>query len=87
MLEESTGVLVCGGADEAEEDEKYIPPTILRDVGGSDSTMKEYVYHSSSKTTFLKQVHLATTREIFGPILPIVPVDSVDDAIAFINER
>jgi acyl-CoA reductase-like NAD-dependent aldehyde dehydrogenase len=26
-------------------------------------------------------------REIFGPILPIVPVDDVDEAIEFINAR
>lgn len=27
------------------------------------------------------------TEEIFGPVLPIIIIDSVDDAIAFINER
>lgn len=27
------------------------------------------------------------TEEIFGPLLPIIPVDSFDDAIAFINSR
>ncbi|EIN03578.1 aldehyde dehydrogenase [Punctularia strigosozonata HHB-11173 SS5] len=27
------------------------------------------------------------SEEIFGPILPIVPVDSMDEAIAFVNER
>jgi coniferyl-aldehyde dehydrogenase len=26
-------------------------------------------------------------EEIFGPILPIVPVDSVDQAIAYVNDR
>lgn len=26
-------------------------------------------------------------REIFGPILPIIPVDSVSDAIEFVNAR
>lgn len=26
-------------------------------------------------------------REIFGPILPLVPVADVDEAIAFVNER
>lgn len=25
-------------------------------------------------------------REIFGPILPVIPVKDVDEAIAFINE-
>ncbi|KAF8156031.1 NAD-aldehyde dehydrogenase [Crassisporium funariophilum] len=27
------------------------------------------------------------SEEIFGPLLPIVPVDSLDDAIKFVNER
>ena len=26
-------------------------------------------------------------REIFGPVLPVVPVDSIDDAIKFVNAR
>jgi acyl-CoA reductase-like NAD-dependent aldehyde dehydrogenase len=26
-------------------------------------------------------------NEIFGPILPVVPVDSVDDAIAIVNAK
>ena len=26
-------------------------------------------------------------REIFGPLLPIVPVEDLDEAIAFINAR
>jgi acyl-CoA reductase-like NAD-dependent aldehyde dehydrogenase len=26
-------------------------------------------------------------REIFGPILPIVPVDSLDEAIAYVNAQ
>lgn len=26
-------------------------------------------------------------REIFGPVLPIVPVKSLDEAIDFVNER
>lgn len=30
---------------------------------------------------------LPCRREIFGPILPVLPVDSVDDAIELINSR
>jgi acyl-CoA reductase-like NAD-dependent aldehyde dehydrogenase len=26
-------------------------------------------------------------REIFGPLLPVVPVENVDEAIKFVNER
>lgn len=25
--------------------------------------------------------------ELFGPVLPIVPVDSIEDAVKFVNER
>ena len=30
---------------------------------------------------------LTWSRELFGPILPIIPVDSLDEALAFINAR
>jgi len=26
-------------------------------------------------------------REIFGPLLPVVPVENLDEAIKFVNER
>lgn len=26
-------------------------------------------------------------REIFGPLLPVIPVENVDEAIKFVNER
>lgn len=29
----------------------------------------------------------SSLRELFGPILPIVPVNDVDEAIEFINAR
>lgn len=82
MLQSSEGTVICGGAEEVEEDEKYIPPTILSDVRGDDSTMKEYV----TVIIIYQPVH-TSEREIFGPILPIVPVKSLDGAIEFINER
>lgn len=28
-----------------------------------------------------------TSREIFGPLLPVIPVDDLDAAIQFVNER
>ena len=30
---------------------------------------------------------LMTVREIFGPVLPLVPVDSLDEAIAYVNSQ
>eukprot|EP01118_Nematostelium_gracile_P008689 TRINITY_DN2880_c0_g1_i1.p1 TRINITY_DN2880_c0_g1~~TRINITY_DN2880_c0_g1_i1.p1 ORF type:complete len:507 (+),score=163.91 TRINITY_DN2880_c0_g1_i1:154-1521(+) len=46
-------------------DERYIAPTIIRNVDGDSVLMKD---------------------EIFGPILPILTVDSVDEAINIINK-
>lgn len=34
-------------------------------------------------------IHLECSihRELFGPILPIIPIDNLDEALAFINAR
>lgn len=58
------GRTALGGADTADEDALYLPPTVLMDVPRDSAIMAE---------------------EIFGPILPVVTVDSVDDAIGFIS--
>lgn len=45
---------------------------------------------SSSAPTILTDVDPETKvmqEEIFGPVLPIVPVKNADEAIKFINER
>jgi aldehyde dehydrogenase (NAD+) len=60
----SSGTAVVGG--ETQPGERYIAPTVLRDVEPDSAVMAE---------------------EIFGPILPILPVEDVDDAIQFVNER
>ncbi|XP_061208276.1 aldehyde dehydrogenase family 3 member B1-like [Neopsephotus bourkii] len=59
-----SGRVAIGG--QAEEEERYIAPTVLADVLPSDPIMQE---------------------EIFGPILPIVVVASMEEAIEFINKR
>ncbi|KAF9471948.1 NAD-aldehyde dehydrogenase [Pholiota conissans] len=64
LLERTKGKVVFGG--EVDKDNRFIAPTLVRDVPADDSLM---------------------TEEIFGPLLPIVPVDSIDDAIKFINAR
>ena len=38
-------------------------------------------------TVILVYIHLTQIREIFGPILAVVPVKDVDNAIEFINAR
>jgi aldehyde dehydrogenase (NAD+) len=56
--------VVTGG--DADLSERYIAPTILKNVQEDDAVMQE---------------------EIFGPILPVISVSSVDSAIAFVNRR
>ena len=58
------GTPAVGGETRAEE--RYVAPTVLRDVAPGSPVM---------------------TEEIFGPILPVVPVTDVDEAIRFVNER
>ncbi|KAJ7632988.1 NAD-aldehyde dehydrogenase [Roridomyces roridus] len=62
LLQNSKGTVVCGG--QTDEVQRFIAPTIVRDVKLDDSLMSE---------------------EIFGPLLPIVPVDNLDEAIAYVN--
>jgi len=59
-----SGTIVTGGT--ADEDARYIAPTILRDVPESAPVMAD---------------------EIFGPILPVIRVNDMERAIAFVNER
>ena len=59
-----SGEVLIGG--EANEDERYLAPTILRNVPADAPAMAD---------------------EIFGPILPVLRVHDVDEAIAFVNAR
>jgi aldehyde dehydrogenase (NAD+) len=63
LLPGSGEVVTGGGANEAE---RYLAPTILRDVPADAPVMAE---------------------EIFGPILPVLRVKDVDEAVAFVNAR
>ena len=58
------GEAFMGGQSDASD--RYIAPTILRDVGLDSPVMRE---------------------EIFGPILPVIDVDSTTEAISFMNAR
>ncbi|KAH8101207.1 NAD-aldehyde dehydrogenase [Cristinia sonorae] len=64
LITETKGKIIVGGESDVEE--RYIAPTIVKDVQPDDSLME---------------------GEIFGPVLPIVSVKDVDEAINFINER
>ncbi|MHA7218782.1 aldehyde dehydrogenase family protein [Arthrobacter sp. MDT1-48-3] len=58
------GTVVSGGHHERTE--RYIEPTVLRDVDPGSALMQE---------------------EIFGPLLPILEVEDLDEAIRFIGAR
>jgi aldehyde dehydrogenase (NAD+) len=58
------GEIVVGG--QADESERYIAPTILRNVSPQAPIMND---------------------EIFGPILPVLTIRSIDEAIRFVNAR
>jgi aldehyde dehydrogenase (NAD+) len=58
------GEIVVGG--EVDEAERYIAPTILRNVSSQAPVMND---------------------EIFGPILPVLTIRDIDEAIRFVNAR
>jgi aldehyde dehydrogenase (NAD+) len=60
----SNADVVTGG--ETDLSDRYIAPTILKNVKEEDPVMQE---------------------EIFGPILPVISVPSIDSAIAFVNRH
>lgn len=64
LIEETQGTIVFGG--EVDVSQKYVAPTLVRDVPENDSLMSE---------------------ELFGPVLPIIPVEDVDEAIEIINRH
>lgn len=60
-----------------------------------NKTLQFYILHSTNLTfalapTVLKDVtpeSKVMQEEIFGPVLPIIPVNGLNEAIQFINER
>lgn len=60
----SSGELVSGGVKDADEETRFLPLTIWKNVQLDDATMKD---------------------ENFGPLLPLVPVDSIRQAIDIVN--
>lgn len=64
LISETKGKIVTGGETEVEE--RYVAPTIVKDVSWDDALMED---------------------ELFGPVLPIVSVKNVDEAIELINQK
>ncbi|KZS97992.1 NAD-aldehyde dehydrogenase [Sistotremastrum niveocremeum HHB9708] len=64
LMDATQGDVVVGG--ETNVSQRFIAPTIVKNVTGDDSLM---------------------TEELFGPVLPIVPVPSIESAIEFVNAR
>lgn len=86
LLDRTKGTVVLGG--ESDEATKFIAPTVVKNVGGDDSLMSEYVCVLLLSSSLAHHAPFSSfDREIFGPVLPIIPVDNVDEAIAFINAR
>lgn len=54
-------------------------------VGGDFDASERYI--EPTILTDVKEDDLIMKEEIFGPILPIVTVDSAYEAIGFINKR
>jgi aldehyde dehydrogenase (NAD+) len=63
-LLKDAGDVYAGG--EVDEDDRYVAPTILRNVDPGSAVMQE---------------------EIFGPILPVLKVADLDEAVRFVNGR
>jgi acyl-CoA reductase-like NAD-dependent aldehyde dehydrogenase len=92
MLNDTKGRVVLGG--ETKREEKYIAPTVVADVTNEDSLMSVCVYIVAMSldaivaSFFAFNTHaLCTYSEIFGPVLPILPVSDVQAAVNFVNER
>jgi len=82
LMTKSSGNVVVGGS--TDDEKRRITPTVYRDVKEGDSLLEGYVYPSIS----IRSIHqLISISEIFGPLLPIVPVDDIRQAIEYINTQ
>lgn len=86
MVAATEGAVVLGGIDAAtgiDETARFFPPTLVRDVGKEDALMRECVCFYMLRLYATDSG--ADSREIFGPVLPIVPVDDIDEALAIVT--
>jgi aldehyde dehydrogenase (NAD+) len=54
-------------------------------IGGDHDAAQRYI--APTVLTDATPTIPAMQEEIFGPVLPVLPVDDVDEAVAFVNER
>lgn len=82
LLKNTKGTIVTGG--ETDETTKFIAPTIVKDVKPDDSLLSEYVLNSC---LIIFEPSIVFIREIFGPVLPIMPVSSIEEGLAYVNAQ
>lgn len=82
LIKQSKGTVVIGGETDVEK--KFVAVTILKDVKFDDVLMSEY---DSFPESHVFRLLIANSSELFAPILPIVPVQDVDEAIAYVNDQ
>ena len=80
LISGTKGTVVIGGQSKG----KRVALTIIKDVKEDDLLMEESVI-----TSYFNKIVSETKgfSEIFGPVLPIVPVDDVNDAIRIIRNH
>jgi len=81
LLAKTQGKTALGGKWESDGGRRGIEPTVLVDVNEDDVSLQEYV-ESPVQFRFTHRF-----SELFGPILPILVVENVDEAISYISER
>lgn len=83
MLDDTKGTVILGG--EVIPEERYVAPTVVSNVRGDDSLMQQYVFTVAVLVLVLRDSQYR--REISGPVLLLIPVKNLDEAIEFINAR
>jgi len=93
LLETTKGKIAFGG--KIDVDDLWIEPTIVSKFITTDRQEKSMIYENRVKCDSMIDFSIADVtpddslmqEELFGPILPIVTVNSVDEAIALINSK
>lgn len=86
LLKNTNGTIVIGG--DTDEGTKYIGPTVVKDVKPEDCLMSECVARRRYFNFLMyRRYSVMVDREIFGPILPIMPVNSIDEGLAYVNAQ